>query len=191
MPSGCRTASLVEVSITAAPLSERQYRDFRARVQQLVDADQQVSFFEYALLRSLERRLAVQFERRRPPRTKYRTLEPLLPASSLLLSILAHVGNDENTAEAAFHQAVLVLSPGGGLKLHGRRDLSVRRVDIALEDLAQAIPTLKRQILTACATCVAHDGKVTVEEAELLRAVADALECPLPPVLFKESIAVT
>lgn len=175
---------LVELSIMALRLlSDRQYRDFRARVQKLADTDQQISFFEYALIRSLERHLAAQFERRRPPRLKYRTLPPLLPASSLLLSILAHVGNDEKRAQDAFHQAVLVLSPGGGLKLHERRDLSVRRVDIALEDMALATPQLKRIILKACATCVAHDGKVTVEEGELLRAVADALDCPLPPLL--------
>jgi hypothetical protein len=175
---------LVELCIVALRLlSDRQYHQFRTRVQKLVDTDQQISFFEYALTRSLEQNLAVQFERRRPPRIRYRTLPPLLPASSLLLSILAHVGNDEKRAQDAFHQAVLVLSPGGGLKLHERRDLSVRRADIALEDIALATPQLKRMILKACATCVVHDGKVTIEEGELLRAIADALDCPLPPLL--------
>lgn len=182
---------LVELSITALRLlSDRQYLEFRARVQDLVDADEQMSFFEYALVCSLERHLAEQFGRKRHLGIKYRRLEPLMPAVSLLLSILAHVGNDEKTSERAFHAALVALAPGGGLKLHERRDLSVRRVDIALEDIARATPKLKRQILRACATCVAHDGKVTVEEAELLRAVADALDCPLPPVLFASSVDV-
>src|SRR5205823_1967181 len=146
-------------------LSGGQYRDFRARVQQLVDADQQISYFEYALLRSLERRLARQFGSRRRAQLKHRRLEPLLPACSILLSILAHVGaEDEKEAERAFQAAVQVLSPDGGLRLHERHDLGVRRIDIALEELARAAPKLKRGIVHACATCIAHDGKVTIEE---------------------------
>jgi hypothetical protein len=44
------------------------------------------------------------------------------------------------------------------------------------------VPPLKRQILSACAACIGADGRVTVEEGELLRAVADALGCPVPPL---------
>ena len=37
--------------------------------------------------------------------------------------------------------------------------------------------------LDACAGCIAADGRATVEEGELLRAVADSLDCPMPPLL--------
>src|SRR5581483_3302112 len=61
VPPTARLA-LVELSVTALRfLSDQQYRDFRTRLQKLVDADQQVSYFEYALLHSLERHLAGQF----------------------------------------------------------------------------------------------------------------------------------
>jgi len=43
-------------------------------------------------------------------------------------------------------------------------------------------------MLAACTTCIAYDGKVTIEEAELLRAIADSLDCPLPPLLISEKI---
>ena len=49
-------------------------------------------------------------------------------------------------------------------------------------------PRLKRKVLAACTTCIAYDGKVTIEEAELLRAIADSLDCPLPPLLISEKI---
>ena len=54
--------------------------------------------------------------------------------------------------------------------------------DAALSQLAQASPAVKRSILEAVVACIAADGKMTVEENELLRAVAAALACPLPPV---------
>ena len=56
-------------------------------------------------------------------------------------------------------------------------------LDRALRQLQRARPPLQRQIVDACAHCVLHDRAVTTEEAELLRAVAVALGCPLPPFL--------
>ena len=38
-------------------------------------------------------------------------------------------------------------------------------------------------IIEACAICIAADRKITVDEAELLRVVADSLGCPIPPLL--------
>jgi hypothetical protein len=33
------------------------------------------------------------------------------------------------------------------------------------------------------ARCIEHDGQISAEEAELMRAVADILDCPMPPLL--------
>ncbi len=54
--------------------------------------------------------------------------------------------------------------------------------DAALGQLAQAAPAVKRQFLDSVVACIAADGRMTIEENELLRAVASALSCPLPPV---------
>ena len=58
-------------------------------------------------------------------------------------------------------------------------------VDEALDVLVLASPAIKKRILTACATCIDSDGLVTVEEAELMRVVADALDCPVPPLVLR------
>jgi hypothetical protein len=42
---------------------------------------------------------------------------------------------------------------------------------------------LKKSVLEACAACIAADVRVTVEEGELLRVIADALDCPMPPLI--------
>ena len=54
-------------------------------------------------------------------------------------------------------------------------------VDQALIILNTASPAIKKAILDACVVCVAADGRTTVTEAELLRSVADSLDCPIPP----------
>ena len=36
--------------------------------------------------------------------------------------------------------------------------------------------------MEACTACVRADGRIATEEAELLRAVADAMDIPMPPL---------
>jgi hypothetical protein len=57
------------------------------------------------------------------------------------------------------------------------------QIDKALDRLTQAAPAIKRRVLEACARVVEVDGELSLREAEILRAVADALDCPMPPVL--------
>jgi Zn-dependent protease with chaperone function len=56
----------------------------------------------------------------------------------------------------------------------------------ALDEALQAIdatPTgRKRALVDAAIACVAADGRTTVEEAELLRAVCDSIGIPMPPI---------
>jgi hypothetical protein len=63
----------------------------------------------------------------------------------------------------------------------GRPDLE--QVDAALNRLNLAVPQIKKNVLEACAQTVAADGVIQEMEAELLRAIADALDCPLPPFI--------
>jgi uncharacterized tellurite resistance protein B-like protein len=46
-----------------------------------------------------------------------------------------------------------------------------------------AAPIIKKNLIDACARVVAADGVIQEEEAELLRAVADTLDCPMPPFI--------
>lgn len=41
-------------------------------------------------------------------------------------------------------------------------------------------------LLNAMTRCVMHEGVITVAKAELFRAAADLVDCPLPPFLVTE-----
>jgi hypothetical protein len=47
----------------------------------------------------------------------------------------------------------------------------------------QASPPIKKIVLNACAHTIAADGMIQINEAELLRAIADSLGCPIPPFI--------
>jgi uncharacterized tellurite resistance protein B-like protein len=55
------------------------------------------------------------------------------------------------------------------------------QVDAALNRLVLAVPQIKKNVLSACAQTVAADGVIQESEAELLRAIADTVDCPMPP----------
>lgn len=46
--------------------------------------------------------------------------------------------------------------------------------------LVRLVPSERAPLLAAMSCCVAHDGRIEPEEAELLSAVAWTLGCPLP-----------
>jgi uncharacterized tellurite resistance protein B-like protein len=57
------------------------------------------------------------------------------------------------------------------------------RLDAALGRLVLSVPQIKKNVLNACAETVAADGLLQAAEAELLRAIADSLDCPIPPFI--------
>jgi len=52
--------------------------------------------------------------------------------------------------------------------------------DAALSQLQQASPKIKQSLLKACVDVVFVDGMLNEHEMEALRAIADAMDCPMP-----------
>jgi uncharacterized tellurite resistance protein B-like protein len=64
-----------------------------------------------------------------------------------------------------------------------RERAGLRELDRALDRLAEADPSARQQILTACAACISADREISQAEGELVRAIADSIGCPMPPLL--------
>ena len=88
-----------------------------------------------------------------------------------VLAALAQIGSAQPTDAAhAFALGIQALGWPGIDSSMPPRDLDLQALDHALNELDAAAPPLKRQILNACAACIGADGRVTLEEGELLRA---------------------
>ena len=61
-------------------------------------------------------------------------------------------------------------------------ECGLQELDQALATLAGAAPNLKRKIIEAAVATVSADGYLQIQEAELLRAISDSLDCPMPPL---------
>ena len=96
---------------------------------------------------------------------------------------MAYAGQDQpDQIQSAFSKGAAKLGEPS-LALAGRENYALPKIDTALEHINQAAPQIKKLVLLACAETVAADGVIQESEAELLRAVADTLDCPIPPFI--------
>jgi hypothetical protein len=132
------------------------------------------------------RHLTPHFLQARKPVIQYYSLKPLATDCAVLLSALAYVGQEEpDKIQFAFQQGAQPLSCNAQvpLSLLPQAACELDQVDAALNRLSQAVPQIKKNVLDACAQTVAADGVIQEMEAELLRAIADTLDCPMPPLI--------
>jgi Zn-dependent protease with chaperone function len=170
-------------------LTAEQFGQFSKTLQWLVQSDGKVELFEFVLQKIILRNLAPQFGGVRPPVVQFYTIKPLVPDCVVVLSALAHVGSDDDgEIEKAFDEGAPYLrAPGDAdLNLLPKENCGVNEIDAALNRLAQAVPTIKKNLIDACVHVVGADGLIQEAEAELLRAIADTLDCPMPPFVPAE-----
>lgn len=176
--------TLLDLAIpTLRQLSPEQYKDFRSNVEGMIAADEQMDLFEFLLEKILVRHLDRFFHKQEKIPVRFAHIMPLLPDVAVVLSALAHLGGgDADQIETAYQSGVreLLVNPNDP-SLVMLPSVGLNRVGEALERIAGASPQVKRQILTACGQVVMGDEAVLTGEAQLLRAIADAVDCPVPP----------
>lgn len=171
---------ILELAMPALRKLDPEERDaLLDNIQKLVAADNRVSLFELALTTFLDRHLNVDAERVVP--VKYRNYRQVLPAIRRLLSLFARAGTDSaEEADKLYLDAMAGF--GNGSEESRSQKVSMRELREALEILNRLSPLLKPAVIDACGYCVTHDGRVDVREYELMRLVADQLDCPMPPL---------
>ncbi|HVT28911.1 MAG TPA: M48 family metallopeptidase [Lacipirellulaceae bacterium] len=167
-------------------LSPSQYNEFSKCFLQLAEADQRISLFEWTLHHILLRHLRPQFEAERSPQIVYYGLQQLERQCSLLLSAIARVSQrgDESAFAAGAKQI-----PETKLQLLSSESCKLSELDQALRDLAQVAPKQRERLVDACAACICADSEANVEECELLRAICDTLDCPMPPLVAGQEVS--
>ncbi len=153
-------------------------------VKELTEADGSISLFEYMLQNHAVRGL-------RPSVSLDAFRKPLPPGQvraevATVLGALAYAGQptDDAEAESAWRAGIARATSFGAERfLPDRASCTLDALNTALKRLNGLAPLLKGELLTACAFVVRADGALTPDESELLLAVADALDMPLPQAM--------
>ncbi len=182
MPEAARLP-LADLAVSALRnLEAAAYGALRENMMNMVLADEEVDPFEFALLHMVSRRLDRHFNLTQAPRVRFQSFDGLGRSMASVFSLLVWNGaNDEAAAAAAYAAGWEALGETAAERLRDRKDCSLQELEEHLDRLAELAPQLKGQLLAACAAIVVTDGHTTLHEAETLRAIADALDCPVPP----------
>jgi Zn-dependent protease with chaperone function len=150
------------------------------------DLDAEHSLFDFVLLRVLAAYLRAQPS---AAQAGAKTAEGTKPARreavrNLLANVAACGNADAATARAAYEAGAAAVgwrddNPPSFDPPSSVRDLE--KLDAALLELAALRPNDKQKLLRSVLAAIRSDRKVEVEEAELFRAIAATLDCPLPP----------
>ncbi|HHE75436.1 MAG TPA: peptidase M48, partial [Desulfobacteraceae bacterium] len=177
---------VLELAIpTLRGMSAAQVAGLKRYIQVLVEADGKLTLFEFVLEKIVTHQLGMVYSHSKR-QTIVKRMDLLLPQMVNLLSVLAKSGNkDIQEAEKAFKAGFEQLRSAGVTRKESMSEtVSFKEVDVALNRLALAAPSIKRVIFDACCACVLFDTKVSIPEAELLRATASVMDIPVPPFLF-------
>ncbi len=174
---------MIDMAIpTLNSLTKSQYEVFRENIKNLIFADKKIDIFEWILEKVLIDHLDGRFRKARKVAGQEK-LKDHLKEGYLLLKTLSTVGNK------SLQQQLDALN--AGLKKIGVKPLAqMKKLQIRWEDIDNAInilillkPQDKKKLLEGCLASIQQDKKITLYEAELFRAIGDALGCPVPLIL--------
>lgn len=173
---------LIDMALPALKqMSERQYGGFKESVRQLIEADEKVSIFEYALEKILIHNLDASILEKPDPKVRYKRSSILVREMELLLSALAHRSTEH--PEEAWQAGIDALAEVDGptdMSLIPKDQLRFQDLDRALDALAEASGAVRKEFITAAVKVAYADGRLDREEMELMRAMAEAIDCPMP-----------
>lgn len=168
---------LIDICLGTLKASEADsHGAFLSLLDDAIRSDNSVDVYEWAI-RTHVRGVLVD---REVARVKYYGIRRLGPQLSRVLSAIAHVGtSDPAQAKQAFDTSAASLQ-AEGMEYISRDQTDMRALGQSLAELRTLAPKLKKSLLEACSRVLASDGRITVAEAELFRAVGIALGVPVP-----------
>lgn len=157
-----------------------------AMTNRMMETDGEIDLYEFCFHRILTSNLGqAAHPGRRASRVRQRRAE-LQSAAMSLLCILADYGHDsDKTSRAAFRAGAETLGEWAqAFEFTSNSRYTISVLDDNLDVLLALNAKGKESLLRAITAIAIHDTRVTVAEAELIRAVCAALDYPLPPILL-------
>lgn len=112
-----------------------------------------------------------------------RSLNDLRVDAGDVLAIVAWFNSSGADLAQAAYDAALASIGSPRAAIPPVEQLTFDRLDEALDRLSDLDRGGREAFVNGATAAVLHDGKTTVEEAELIRVVADAVRLPVPPLL--------
>jgi Zn-dependent protease with chaperone function len=176
-----RLPALLQIfpALRRLPIGERQ--SLAKLADNLIRADARVDVFEFCLAHLLSTLLRDEIQAR-VPHGKLSLAEAETDIQVLFAKLADFGAPDAKQARMAYEAGLQAVLP-----MHRPPWIAVenwpQRLGESLRRLENLQPFAKKALIEGLVKTIAHDGGLSISEAELLRTVCAALHCPLPPLL--------
>jgi len=171
-------------------LTGMEKRNFLIVVNTLITADNKVTLFEFTIEWMINKLLSDM--ENISSKVSFFSYSAIGLDILIILRALACAGNigNEEKARQAFAAGVARIPEIACKKpdFSYEENIAFLKVSGALKQLNYASFKIKQSVIDACAHCAFADQTITVSEAELLRVVSLAMDCPLPPFVPVQQI---
>ncbi len=175
---------LIEIAMPSMrSLTGMEKRNFLMVINALITADNKVTLFEFTVQWMLNKLLTDEEDI--SSKVSIFSYSQVGLDILIILRALACAGNigNEEKARLAFTAGVERIPELASKKpdFSYEENIAFLKVSSALKQLIYASFKIKQSVIDACAHCAFADKTITASEAELLRVVSLAMNCPLPP----------
>jgi len=162
-------------------MSLKQYRTMNQTLVGMIQLDNRIDLFEWCLYRLILQYLGRHFGTLPAFRQKRKSAHALADDIAVVMAYVAHAGTND------YQSAVLAFEAGISSEQLLMRDCnpehaphkSLKPLNKALSALIASAPEVRERVMRAISVCVHHDGKITMEERDMIRTLAAILETPL------------
>lgn len=162
-------------------MSLKQYRTMNQTLVGMIQLDNRIDLFEWCLYRLILQYLGRHFGTLPAFRQKRKSAHALADDIAAVMAYVAHAGTKD------YQSAVLAFEAGISSEQLLMRDCnpehaphkSLKPLNKALSALIASAPEVRERVMRAISVCVHHDGKITMEERDMIRTLAAILETPL------------
>lgn len=185
---------LLEVALPALKnRPEPQLQYLLSLVRRLIETDGDIDLHEFCFYRVLASNLGAVAGRSAAASEPRASKAAVRRAALGLLALVAAAGHRETAARRGAYMAGLAhfgkWAAAADIGTFPDVAHSVSELDETLDVLARTGPAARRSLVQAVTAAIEHDRKITLREAELLRAICATLDCPLPPLAVETPLA--
>jgi Zn-dependent protease with chaperone function len=182
--------TIVDLALPAlTSMTPGQEATFVELTRAVIGSDDRIDLFEFCIERIVISKLDAHRRLATRSTIHYYAFGRLADECAVLLSALARAGSTDQAKVAAAFEAGATKLGEGSLTLASPRAITLSSLENVFEKLNHTAPKLKKRLIEACAAVVSHDHIVTPREGEFLRAIADSIDVPAPPLLPGQRLA--
>ncbi|UYZ83021.1 M48 family metallopeptidase [Entomomonas sp. E2T0] len=159
-------------------LSEEQYKKFKTTLMHFIQADNEISLYEWLIYQLIIHQVDGQFNSKAIITSyNYSNLDQLRDEVAIMLSGIAHLTEDSDYQKRAFGLGSNVM---GLYTIQLQEKPNISQLTTSLQKLQKATEPVRRKFLQGALRAIEQDQQVNMKETMFFRILSLCLDCPIP-----------